>query len=717
MGQSTQLKQAAGDKTAAPSGKKSATPAPSGATELVRAAMDSLPHLVWNASNHDDSGWGNAAWNAFTGIAAAHWLDAVHPDNTYRISSLWRDSCEQGAHFQEELRLRNVDGNYRWFLVSAQFHKNEDASASHWYLTASDIHERVLTRLQLQRNFGMQEKMLDVSVDCIKILRPDGTLAHMNLSGCRALGVSPDSGFGMKWLELLPPEIHAAGLRAFRQALRGSNARFSGKSVVPGKPAQYWDNILTPVLDDNGKTASILCVSRDVTLQQETEERLRKASEVDELTELPNRRAFKEQLRTALLRAREKGSGALLMMIDLDHFKHLNDTLGHAAGDHLLQVVARRIQGCLPESALVARLGGDEFAVVVQDIKDDDALHKMAHRVMAQLDPPIHYASQRINGSMSVGCAIYPRDARDPMVLMSNADAALHDMKISGQGGVRIFSQELMRPLEEAAAQLECARRIVREGSVEPYYQPKIRLADQKLVGLEALLRSKNPEHDGMQTPDMVQAAFHNYDLATRLAEALRARVFADIDNWTRAGLALVPVSINAAPVEFMRDNYAERLLRQLEKAGIAPSRIELEVTEQTLDERGSLLVIRALHILRKAGIRVALDDFGTGHSSLTRLRDFPVDCLKIDSNMVGNFGRDPAITAVVNAIGQIGPALSLELVAEGIETPEQCQMLAAAGFKIGQGHLFSKAVNAQSIAQMLAPASSEALKAQTQLA
>ena len=318
---------------------------------------------------------------------------------------------------------------------------------------------------------------------------------------------------------------------------------------------------------------------------------------------------------------------------------------------------------------------------------------------------------------MSVGCAIYPRDARDPMVLMSNADAALHDMKISGQGGVRIFSQELMRPLEEAAAQLECARRIVREGSVEPYYQPKIRLADQKLVGLEALLRSKNPEHDGMQTPDMVQAAFHNYDLATRLAEALRARVFADIDNWTRAGLALVPVSINAAPVEFMRDNYAERLLRQLEKAGIAPSRIELEVTEQTLDERGSLLVIRALHILRKAGIRVALDDFGTGHSSLTRLRDFPVDCLKIDSNMVGNFGRDPAITAVVNAIGQIGPALSRELVAEGIETPEQCQMLAAAGFKIGQGHLFSKAVNAQSIAQMLAPASSEALKAQTQLA
>ncbi|MDR2334487.1 MAG: EAL domain-containing protein [Burkholderiaceae bacterium] len=555
---------------------------------------------------------------------------------------------------------------------------------------------------RMHAELDMQAKMLDASVDCIKLLNTDGTLAHMNLSGCRALGVSPESGFGMKWLELLPPEVHAAGQRAFRQALRGSNARFSGKSAVPGKTPQYWDNNLTPVLDDGGNTVNILCVSRDVTLQRETEERLRKANGIDELTELPNRRAFHEQLRSLLQQAGSRKQNALLMMIDLDHFKYLNDTLGHAAGDHLLQVVARRIQGSLPASAFVARLGGDEFAVLVQDIKDDEMLQRTVNKVMAQLDPPIHHAGKRINGSMSAGCAIYPRDASDPGQLASHADVALNDMKASGRGGARFYSASMLRPLEETAAQLEQARRIVREGWVQPYYQPKIRLADRRLVGLEALLRSQNPGHAGLQTPAMVQAAFRDFDLSTRMAEALRARVFSDIAGWLASGLAVVPVSINAAPVEFMRDNYAERLLRQLEKAGVDPAHIELEVTEQTLDERGAEYVARALNLLRQEGIRVALDDFGTGHSSLTRLRNFPVDCLKIDANFVGNFGQDPAVTAVVNAIGQIGSALSLELVAEGIETEPQCRALEAVGFSIGQGHLFSKAVSADAIAALL---------------
>ena len=390
------------------------------------------------------------------------------------------------------------------------------------------------------------------------------------------------------------------------------------------------------------------------------------------------------------------------MLVDLDHFKHLNDTLGHAAGDHLLQVMARRIQGCLPDSAFVARIGGDEFAIVLQDVKDDDAVMRIAHRVMLQLDPPINYASKRINGSMSIGCALYPRDARDPMVLMSNADAALNDIKVNGRGGVRIFNAEIMRPLEDEAVQMDQARRILRDGTVRAYYQPKVRLLDRKLVGLEALLRSQDVEHGGLQMPGTVQAAFLNYDLATRIADALRAKVMADILNWQHAGLKLVPVSLNAAPVEFMRDNFAERLLKQIEKAGVDPTLIELEVTEQTLDDRGSAFVTRALLQLKQAGIRVALDDFGTGHSSLTRLRNFPVDCLKIDSNLVGNFGSDPAITAVVNAIGHIGADLSLELVAEGIETEKQCQSLLAAGFEIGQGHLFSRAVNADAITALL---------------
>ena len=704
MGQPAQLKPVIGGKKASRVGGTPAAATADGADKLMHRAVDALPCLVWvGCDSSEHSGWANAAWRDYTGMESTNWLHAVHPENAERMQRLWDEALERKVGFQEEVRLRDRDGNFRWFLVAALFRELPGEAKPQAYLSATDVHERILARQSLIRNLGMQEKMLDASVDCIKIVNPDGTLAHMNLSGCKALGVSPDSGFGMKWLELLPPEIHAAGLRAFRQALRGSNARFSGKSVVPGKPAQYWDNILTPVLDDNGKTLSILCVSRDVTQQQLAEERLRRANEFDELTDLPNRRAFKEELRPALLRAREKGSSTLLMLIDLDHFKHLNDTLGHAAGDHLLQVMARRIQGCLPDSSYVARIGGDEFAIIVPDVADDEAVMRITHRVMLQLDPPINYASKRINGSMSIGCAMYPRDARDPMVLLSNADAALNDIKVNGRGGVRIFNPEIMQPLEDAAVQMEQARRILRDGTVRAHYQPKVRLLDRKLVGVEALLRSQDVEHGGLQMPGTVQAAFLNYDLATRIADALRAKVFADLVTWQRAGLQVVPVSLNAAPVEFMRDNYAERLLKQMEKAGVDPALIELEVTEQTLDERGSQYVTRALLQLKQAGIRVALDDFGTGHSSLTRLRNFPVDCLKIDSNLVGNFGSDPAITAVVHAIGRIGADLSLELVAEGIETEKQSQALLSAGYEIGQGHLFSRAVSADTIATLLA--------------
>lgn len=673
----------------------------------MQAAWDLLSHLVWTSSANGVAGWSNTAWKDFTDTPASCWINAVHAQDTASAQNAWDTACAAHASFQRELRLRNRSGEQQWFLVAAQFHPGgSDDQAGYWVFTGTDIHERMRARAALNESLLMQETMLNASVDCIKIVLPDGTLAHMNHAGCRALGVSPESGFGMKWLDLLPAEFRDPGLRALRQALRGRNARFAGKSAAPGMPPQYWDNILTPVQDDSGRTVSILCVSRDVTTQQEAEERLRKVSEIDELTDLPNRVAFKSQLKTTLAHARSESETVLLMLLGLDHFRHLNDSLGHVAGDHLLQVVARRVQSCLTASATVARMGGDEFAIVVPDVQDNAEITRIANRVMAQLDAPIHFDSQRINGSMSIGCALYPRDARDADLLLTHADAALSDMKASGRGGVRIYSADILRPLQEEARQFDQARRILRERSLTPYYQPKFQLSDRKLVGMEALLRSHGADTTVLGKPSTVQAAFRDYDLATRIAEALRARVFADMHGWLQSGLPLVPVSINASPVEFMRGNFADRLLKQMNKAQIPPTLIELEVTEDRLDERGSQHMIRALEQLRREGMRVALDDFGTGHSSLTRLHSFPVDCLKIDGNFVTLFGRDPAITAVVNAIGQIAAALSLTLVAEGIETELQRQLLIAAGFQIGQGHLFSEAVSAQEIAVQLLSAS-----------
>jgi EAL domain-containing protein (putative c-di-GMP-specific phosphodiesterase class I) len=234
-----------------------------------------------------------------------------------------------------------------------------------------------------------------------------------------------------------------------------------------------------------------------------------------------------------------------------------------------------------------------------------------------------------------------------------------------------------------------------------PYYQPKVRLSDHKVVGFEALLRWRT-EDNRIHSPRKIEQAFQDYLLATKISDAIQNKVFKDIAMWIGQGLEVVPVSINAAPVEFLKDNYAERLLHRLNLYKIPHHLIEIEITEHILDDRGSDYVVRALNLLKQHGVKIALDDFGTGHSSLTRLRDYPVDCLKIDCDFIRQMNEDDAILAIVQAIIALGPKLSLDIVAEGIENTEQLELLKQSGCSIGQGYLFSCAVNMQQATQML---------------
>ena len=525
---------------------------------------------------------------------------------------------------------------------------------------------------------------------------------YMNKSGCDALGVAADSGFGMRWLNLLPPSIRQRGKRALRAAASGKNARFSGMSEVPNQKPQYWDNILTPIKGSDGSVSSILCVSRDITDQREAELQMRDASEQDDLTGLPNRRAFKARVKQIIKHSREHELMFGVMLLDLDHFKHINDTLGHVAGDHLLRVLSRRLSSLLPNSSVLARLGGDEFAIAIRHIADETDLLNLAEIVRQQINAPITYAGKPINGGMSIGCALYPRDAKDTSGLLKCADTALNDMKATGRGGVRLFSRDMHDTAMRAASQVNQAREIVRAHLVVPYYQPKVHIDTGAIVGFEALLRWQGPE--GIQTPGSVAEAFKDYELATRIGDAMQAKVFADIAAWLSRGVPMPPISINAAPVEFLRDDFAERLLKRMQQFHIPVHLIEVEITEYILGDRGSEYVARALRLLKQAGVRIALDDFGTGHSSFTDLRDYPVDCLKIDKSFVQRMTHERPILAIVKAMCQLGTDLSLDIVAEGIETPEQRAVLMTAGCRIGQGYLFGRAMCAAEAEKRMLP-------------
>jgi diguanylate cyclase (GGDEF)-like protein len=671
----------------------------------IQDFADALPQPMW-LQTRDEIEYFNTAMQDYLGIdlneyGREYWQRFIHPDDLSNFISEWHTALNKRQNAELQCRIQKLDHGYRMCLLNMKFHY-ETGSLLRWAITLTDVHDYFEIQQQLSQIIANQQNMLDASLDCIKIMTPDGKLSHVNRSGRQALGLSEtEQHFGMSWLNLLPAEVCPSGRRALKRAAQGMNARFSSTSQLQGQAPEYWDNLLTPIVDEHNVTRQILCVSRNVSQQKQVETRLKAITEIDELTGLYNRGTFYKQFKCILFRARQQQSQAGLLLIDLDYFKHINDTLGHIAGDHLLHVLGERFKNNLGPEAIVSRLGGDEFAVLVQNLEHESQLLEVAKKVCQQMEIPISYAGRSINSGISVGGAIYPRDAINSSNLLKCADIALNDLKNSGRGGIRMFSQEMFESLDKMTRQLILARKIINSNQIIPYYQPKVRLSDGAVIGFEALLRWKDQHHQ-VQLPSRIFCAFQDYELASRISETMQLKVFEDMTQWQEQGLEILPISINAAPVEFLRDDYAEKLLERLSRFDISADKVELEITEQSLSERGANYVIRALNLLKQAGIHISLDDFGTGHSSLTRLQEYPVDCIKIDRNFVERLNTDPSALAIVKAITQIGSSIELDVLVEGIENTEQLSTLINCDCQIGQGFYFYRPMAGSAAQQLL---------------
>lgn len=676
-------------------------------TLMSQALLDELPQPIWVKSKQNQYYYNQAICQYLGKNLKQHeiifWQNFIHPEDFEHFIVLWQQALITQQDFAKECRIKHAQKGYRFCLISVQYYpKNLNNFA--WMVTVSDMHEHYLKQLELTHQVTVQSQMLDASLDGITMLTADGRVSDMNRSACLALGVSVNAKkFGMSWLNLLPESMRNSGQHAFNHAIKGENAHFDGVMTIAGQPAQYWEHTLNPILDDVGLLQNILCVSRDISPQKMAEKKLKQVIELDELTGLYNRRAFNKIFKKTIQNARQQQQSVGFLLIDLDYFKHINDTLGHIAGDYLLQILGQRLSGCFKSGVVVARLGGDEFAIIIPNLTDEFELLQIAKTARLQLDIPICYAGQYINGGMSTGCAIYPRDAQNSSTLLQCADVALNDLKISGRGGIRMFKSTMFKAIEVATKQLALARAIIQNDKIIPFYQPKVRLADAKVIGFEALLRWYDKE-GCIQLPSHIFSSFQDYELATRISEIMQLKVFQDMTQWLDSGMQLLPISINAAPVEFLRDNYAETLLNRLAQFNIPYEMVEIEITEQSLSERGSDYVIRALKLLKKVGIHISLDDFGTGHSSLTRLRNYPVDCLKIDRNFIENMHDDPSAMAIVKAISQIGASISLNILVEGIEHLEQLDALKACDCHIGQGFYFHRPMAFDHITALLQP-------------
>jgi len=675
--------------------------------ELADTTLNSVPEVIWSVGKDGYPDFVSQQWSELYGgdpkaLLGRGWIRHVHPEDLRKTAMAWRQATLAGDPFEAEFRVRLPDGTYRWSLARARPELNEHRQIERWFGTCTDAQDRIVALEALEASERLHRGILEASADCICILSPEGAIEFANPPGLEAAEIeSLESIKGKHWSRLWQRKSAAMINGALARARGGDTVRFRSFCPTAKRNPKWWDVVLTPMFDENRSVTGMLAICRDATSEREKSEQLKWASEHDALTALPNRRAFQARLQAAVLRAMITGERLGLMLIDLDHFKHVNDSLGHAAGDEVLTGVAKRLNEAVRDSDFVARVGGDEFAVILENVRSKDDVFALGQKLFAQLRLPISVSGRVLSAGASVGGAMFPEDAQSANDLFKNADTALYALKGSGRGGTMMFDRYMLEGVEKAASQLGRARNALSEKSVLPVYQPKVEVQDGRIVGFEALLRWRHPMK-GLQLPETVEEAFSDYELAAKIGELMQRRVAQDVRSWMDRGLDLGRVAINAAPAEFLRDDYAERLLAMLDEQRVPPQLIEIEVTEHALMEQGPEYVARALAQLKAAGVTVALDDFGTGYSSLSHLRDYPVDLVKIDMSFVQQMSEDPEIAAIVAAVVNLARSISIDVIAEGVETPGQLDLLKVMGCRYAQGHLFSKAIEEEEVVKLL---------------
>ena len=444
----------------------------------------------------------------------------------------------------------------------------------------------------------------------------------------------------------------------------------------------------SPLRDQSRRVVSVLTSSLDITERKQAESRLRHMAHHDPLTNLPNRLLLQHRLQRELARGRRGDRAFALHFLDLDRFKGVNDVLGHHLGDRLLQAVAKRLCETVRDTDTVARLGGDEFAILQTDVTRSEDAAVLANNVINALVEPFHCEGQELALTASIGITLSPADASGVDELLRNADLAMYRAKSEGRNAYRFYVADMkMRAQRAIALETDLRNGLARQEFVL-HYQPQVNLRTGKIVGAEALLRWRRPGVGLLRPGDFLPQAEENGLIvpinAWVLHEACARAVL-----WQQQGLPPMRWAVNLSPVQFRKQNVLQLVLNVLKESGLDPAVLDMELTEGILVENAEAAA-QVLRELRSIGVGFSIDDFGAGYSSLTYVKNFPVDRIKIDQSFVRNLKSDPTDTAIVRAIIGLGHSLNLGVIAEGVETLEQFTQLAAEGCDEIQGYYFS---------------------------
>ncbi len=628
------------------------------------------------------------------------WETGIHPDDLPRLQALLAEHfANQTSLFQVEYRIQHRLGHWLWLLNrGAVSERDANGKPLRMAGTEMDITERKLAETELRiaaTAFESQEAMV--------ITDTDGIILRINAAFTEITGYTAEDAIGHK-INLLRSDRHD---NAFYDAMWESiNYKGSWQGEIwdrrkNGEIYPKWLTI-TAVIGNDGKVSHYVGTHTDITERKATEEHINHLAFYDPLTQLPNRRLLQERLKHGIDMCHRTGNKLALLMLDLDKFKAVNDTLGHSAGDELLQQVATRIKARLREVDMVARLGGDEFVILMEDVGHYERVARVANDIIHTLSQPFTLRhDHEVTIGTSIGIAIHLQHGDSLEVLMDNADTALYHAKDQGRGCFAYFSEELTQKARERIILESRLRRAIEQQDLRVYFQPQIDIASGQIVGAEALVRWYDPVNGCIMPTEFIALA-EETGLIVPIGEWVLRETCRLGQQWLTEGLPAITLAVNVSPHQFRRCDLNALVKQILHSTGFPASSLELEITESGLmeNQEHAMSILNNLH---DQGVRLAIDDFGTGYSSLAYLKYFPLDVLKIDKTFIDDIPflqGDMTITATIIAMAH---HLSFKVLAEGVETTEQLAFLREQGCDSYQGYLYSKAIPANAFANLLA--------------
>ncbi|MCM2679062.1 putative bifunctional diguanylate cyclase/phosphodiesterase [Echinimonas agarilytica] len=657
----------------------------------------------------------NQRWAAFLGLPASQLnltiedvMGRIHPDDYGLVQQLINRCIESRDAYSLEYRMRHQDGNWIWCEGTGKVVEHNPLNHSVLRIcgTLRDVSRRKLAEQEYRENERRFRQLIE-SLPSVAVqgYNRNREVIYWNDASTKIYGYGKNEALGQRLEDLIiPDEMRLRVIEAHKKWIHLGDE-------IPASEIQlrHKNGHLVPVfsshvmLREDTDSPEMFCVDVDLTAQHRAATELKRMATLDLLTNLPNRRFLEEELKRRISEAKRFDHQLAVLFIDLDLFKEINDTMGHNAGDSLLEQVAERLRIHLRQYDTLSRFGGDEFIVVLPNLHDRESIESVSDKLMSEFERTFRLFEQEVYVTASIGISVYPDDGDTGNELLKNADAAMYQAKDSGRNRYRFFAQSMNEQLKRQREIATCLRQSLEHDEFALVYQPQINLNTEEIVSCEALLRWTPTSPDSWTSPGEFIPVAERSDLIIRIGQWVIKAACRQVAKWRSLGIKDLRIDINVSGKQVHHSHFFEGLTQTLSDHGLTPRDIGIELTENVLISADSDMLGKIM-LFRNAGMEISIDDFGTGYSSLSYLKLFPVQNLKIDRSFVVEAPHNPKDQAIMEAIVNVGHRLDMKIVVEGIETIEQAEYSRSLGCDLAQGYLFYKPMPAGELYKLIKP-------------